>query len=240
MLIKTRGIVLRALKYSETSIICDVFTERKGLRSYIISGVRSRKARVSAGLLQPMSLVDMVAYHRDDKELSRIKEIKAAHIYQSIPFDVLKGAVGLFMVELAQKTIRGTEEHPRLFQFLFESFQYLDTTPQHVANLHLHFMLGLSAFLGFLPGSLPGVVCRYFDLKEGLFIAEQSRHPHVLNEELSQLLYQLLQTDLRGCHEIKMNREIRNELLEQMIIFYRLHIENFPSLNAHTILKEVF
>ncbi|MDX1408425.1 MAG: recombination protein O N-terminal domain-containing protein, partial [Saprospiraceae bacterium] len=38
MLIKTRGIVLRKLKYSETSIIADLLTEEFGRMSYIISG----------------------------------------------------------------------------------------------------------------------------------------------------------------------------------------------------------
>ena len=119
MLIKTRGIIFRAVKYSETSIIADIYTEEKGLRSYIISGVRSKKAKVKASVLQVMTLVDMVAYHRDNKELNRIKEIKAAYVYRSIPFDIVKGAVGLFMIELARKTIKEAEENPGLFNFLF-------------------------------------------------------------------------------------------------------------------------
>ena len=93
MLIKTRGIIFRSIKYSETSIITDIFTEEKGLRTYIISGVRKKNARVSASLLQVMSLVDLVVYHRDDKDMTRIKEIKAAHIYQSLPFEIAKSSI---------------------------------------------------------------------------------------------------------------------------------------------------
>ena len=117
MLIKTRGIIFRAKKYSVTSLIVDIYTEEKGLRSYIISGVRKKRSAVSASLLQMMSLVDMVAYHRDDKDLTRIKEIKAAHVFQSLPFDVRKSAVGQFMIEIVRKTLRETEENPTLFEF---------------------------------------------------------------------------------------------------------------------------
>ena len=46
MLLKTRGIVFRAIHYSETSLIVDIYTEERGLQKYIISGVHSPKARV--------------------------------------------------------------------------------------------------------------------------------------------------------------------------------------------------
>ena len=85
-MIKTRGIIFRSIKYSETSIIADIFTEEKGLRSFIISGVRTKKAKVSASIMQVMTLVDLVAYFRENKDLHRIKEIKVEHVYTSLPF----------------------------------------------------------------------------------------------------------------------------------------------------------
>ena len=65
MLIKTRGIIFKALKYSETSLILDIYTEEKGLRNYIISGVRNKKSKLKTGLLQPTMLVEMVAYEKN-------------------------------------------------------------------------------------------------------------------------------------------------------------------------------
>ena len=118
MLIKTRGIIFKAIKYSETSLIVDIYTEEKGLRKYIISGVRSKKGQGKASLLQVMSMVDLVVYEREDKELNRIKEIKAGHVFQGIPFDLSKGVIGLFMAELARKTIKEATSNPELFQFL--------------------------------------------------------------------------------------------------------------------------
>ena len=76
------------------------------MRKYIISGVRSKRSKVKTGLLQPATLVDMVAYFRDNKPMNRIKEIKAAQIYQAIPFELMRGTISLFMIELAQKTIK--------------------------------------------------------------------------------------------------------------------------------------
>ena len=239
MLIKTKGIIFRAIKYSETSIIADIFTEQKGLRTYIISGVRKKNARVSASLLQVMSLVDLVVYHRDDKEMTRIKEIKAAHVYQSLPFDIVKISVGQFILELTRKAIREPEENLPLFEFVYGSFQFLDETQRSFSNFHLYFMLHLSKYLGFMPNNNFSKQQSFFDMREGIFVAEKAMHGYFLDEEKSEFVHQLLNANLSNLHEIQIPRTTRKELLRKLIIFYRLHIENFPDLNAHQILEEV-
>ncbi len=239
MLIKTRGIIFRAVKYSESSIIADIFTEEKGLRSYIISGVRSKNARIKASVLQVMTLIDMVAYHREDKNLTRIKEIKIANVYRSIPFEIVKGAVGLFMVELARKTIQESEENKLLFNFLFGSFQQLDATTFPVSNFHIAFMIELTAFLGFLPGGESSKDTPCFDLAEGIFCWKDTAGHHSLDEGQSKLLDTFLKTPMNLSHTIPLNRMERKAFLNQMISFYKLHIESFDTLNAHKILEEV-
>jgi len=239
MLIKTRGIIFRAVKYSETSFITDIYTEEKGLRSYIISGVRKKNARTSPSLLQLMTLVDMVAYHREEKSMSRIKEIKSARVYQSIPFDVTKGAIGLFMIEVARKSIIESEENRPLFEFFFEVFSFLDQTESPAGNIHLIYLLQLSLFLGFFPGGICDADTPYFDLQEGTFVPQQPGHTWFLNEEESQLLHQLIQLDFANCHTLKISREARQNILRQLLLFYRMHIENFPTINAHQILETI-
>ena len=239
MLIKTRGIVLKSKKYSETSIIADIYTEEKGMRSYIISGVRSSKARVSAGLLQVMTPVEIVAYHREGKDLTRLKEIKPHHVFSTIPFNVPRGSVGMFMAEVAQKTIHGEEAQPALFKFLLENFVYLDETPYSFANLHLHFMANLTEHLGFLPNDVYTEEKPVFDLQEGHFLSSNPAHPHWLAPEKSEKFSLLLQLPKEKCHTIPFKREERKSLLRSLIEFYRLHIEHFPVIHSYEILEEV-
>ncbi len=234
MLIKTRGIIFKAIKYSETSLILDVYTEEKGLQKYIVSGVRSKGAKTKAGILQPTSLVEMVAYYRSTKNMNRIKEIKSAHIYQSLPFDVLKGTIGLFMVELAQKTIKEEEANPTLFHFLFDQFVQLDTADSLPSNFHLLYTLQLAIHLGFAPANEWSEELPYFDMREGKFEAEEPLHQYTANKAISQ------QIDLLFKNQPPtINRKERQDLLEKLIQYYRLHIENFTGLNTHAILKEV-
>lgn len=239
MLIKTRGIIFKSIKYSETSLILDIYTEELGLRKYIISGVRSKKARTTAGMLQLMSLLDLVVYHRDDKTLNRIKEVRTVHTYTQLPFDVRRGAVGMFITEVARKAIREPEANRDLFQFLFDTLVHLDQTPRPIANLHLHFLLELSQFLGFLPGDDYSDQTPFFDLQEGRFLAHQPAHLNFLQDAQSKRLDHLLNLSKETCHQVAFTREERAQMLRSLLDYFRLHIENFPAVNAHLILEEI-
>ena len=239
MLIKTLGIVFKAKKYSETSLIVDIFTEEKGMRSYIVSGVRTQRPTVSAGLLQPMTPVDLVAYEKDGHDLTRLKEVKPHHVFQAIPFDIRRSAVGLFMVEIARNSIQGHEANPDLFDFLLRNFVFLDETAHPIANLHLQFMIHLTEFLGFWPGGDFGPETPYFDLQEGIFIPEKPIHPLWLPEEAAAKFYQLLVLPIDRSHEIHFEREERRSMVRNLINYYRHHIENFPTVHSHEVLETV-
>jgi DNA repair protein RecO (recombination protein O) len=241
MILKTKGIVLRNVKYSETSIIVDVYTEAKGLRGYIVSGVRMPKSKVSAGLLQVMSLLDLVCYDgADSNKLNRVKEMKAAHIYTSLPFDVKKSSIGLFIAEVTRRTIRETEENPALFNFLYTVFQYLDETVDNYVNIHLTFLVQLSAHLGFQPHEETYSEGSVFDLKEGVFTKETVGHVHFLDANLSKILRGVIVADWQDTTAIKITRVERQQLLNALIDYYRLHIDNFPEINSLKILQEIF
>lgn len=239
MLLKTRGIIVRSVKYSETSVITDVLTEEKGLRSYIVSGVRSKKARIKAGLLQLMSIVDLVVYHRDDKDLTRMKEVQSAYVYQSVPFDVVKGSIGLFMTEIIQKTIKEREENRPLFDAILSYYQFLDKTPHSVANIPLHFLVELSSFLGFTPSETASAALPYFDIKEGVFVKEMPNHIHCLDKDLSFILHALLHLPKEEIHLLKINKSQRKHLLNKLLDYYKFRVENMQAINAHLILQEV-
>lgn len=238
MLIKTSGIVFKTKKYGESSLIVDIYTEEKGLRSYIIGGVRKARPTVGASLLQVLSLVDIVAYHREDRTLTRLKEVRPFHTYQSVPYDIRKSAVGMFIVEVARKVIRGHEAQPELFSFLRNTLLLLDESDQFT-NLHLHFMVGLSAYLGFWPGEHFDESHRYFDLQAGTFCPVEPPHAHHLQPEEAEILQALLNTPAEEAGNIPMTLSLRRKMLNHLITYYRLHIEDFPAIHSHQILEEV-
>jgi DNA repair protein RecO (recombination protein O) len=83
MLHKTKGIVLHYIKYSETSIIVKIYTETFGIQSYIVNGVRSKNNKNKIALFQPLTLLDMVVYHKANAtSLNRIAEVRCSEPFQ--------------------------------------------------------------------------------------------------------------------------------------------------------------
>jgi len=116
-LFKTKGIVLRTVKYGETSLIVTVYTELFGLQSYLVNGVRTAtgRNRGKANLFQPAALLDLVVYHHEGGSLNRIREFQWGHLYEHIFQQVTKNAVALFIVELLAHCLKQPEENQPLF-----------------------------------------------------------------------------------------------------------------------------
>ena len=239
MLIKTRGIVFRTVKYGESSVIADIFTEDKGLCTFVGGGVRSSKAKMPFNLFQPMTVVDMVAYYRDGSSAGRLKELRASEIWSAIPFDIRRGSVALFMAEVCRKSIHQEEEHVELFEFLLEQLRWLDQTPHPIANLHLHFLLGLSGFLGFQPQAPEMGGELFFDLKDGDFSPVPPPHTLALDPEQTAQMIALLEAPLELAHEFPMSRTQRKALLHRVLQFYQLHLPGFGEVHTPDILEMV-
>lgn len=118
MIFKTKGIVLRSVKYGETSLVVTVFTELFGAQAYLVNGIRSaRKSGNRSAMFQPASILEMEVYHNEQKSLQRIKEYSRAHLFHHIMDDVIKNGIALYMVELLLKTLRQPEQNSNLFYF---------------------------------------------------------------------------------------------------------------------------
>lgn len=210
------------------------------MRSYLVSGVRTQRAKISPALMQVTSLLDMVVYHRDEKDLSRTKEIRPAYVYQKLPYDVVRSSVGLFVAEIARKTLREAGSNPEIFALLFEVLVHLDQTQNPVSNVHFIFLLRLAGYLGFSPGGEFSETTPHFDLEEGYFVGRADRTGHYLNEDLSRILYRLLHTDLDTAHTVVLDRTTRGLLLDRLLDFFYLHVDGLGELHAHKILQSVF
>ena len=241
MLKKVEGLIVKAIKYSETSIICDAYTAELGLRTYIINGVRKKNSRISPALVRPMSLVEMIVYHHEEKDINRIKEIKPSYIYQQLPFDVARGAIGLFVAEVAQKTLREPEPNPVLFEFLKACYQKLDQTDEKIANFPVWFLVKLSTYLGLFSVVNNLSEDCVFDYSEGRILGEiPTEHHYYFSPQNTHLLAAFLELDFETSARLDLNNQDRREFMNDMLRYYQYHIDNFGELNSILVLKAVF
>lgn len=229
MLHKTRGIALGYIRYRETSIIAKVYTEAFGIQSYIVNGVRSSKSKTNRiALFQPLTLLDMVVYHkRKDDTVHRISEMKCYAPFSSLPYDVLKSSLALFVTEILGKTLREEETNEALFEFLEHSVLYLDQAENGFENFHIQFLAELASFLGFGIETIE-------DLESEL---RNNHYPQVADKAEMEATRLLLSNGYGTA--IPLDRQRRVSILEKLLFFYKIHMDSLGEIRSLDVLREV-
>ena len=240
MLHKTRGIVLHQIKYTDYSRIVHFYTEHFGRLSCLVRIARKKHAANPVGLLHPLSLVEMELYYRSSRELQHVKEIRSSIVFTTIPFDVKKETVALFLGEVMYRTLREEESNPGLFDFLYNAIHFFDTTEEGIVYFHLYFLLHLTRFLGFFPVNNWSETNPFFDLQNGIFVAGIPAHGKYLDEEDSRLLNQLMSASMSHLSQRKWLAGQRNGLLHHLLSFYRFHIESFGEIKSLPVISDIF
>jgi DNA repair protein RecO (recombination protein O) len=223
MLHKTKGIVLNFIRYSDSSIITRIYTDAFGLQSYIVNGVRSSKAKNKIALFQPLTLLDLVVYHKNTTGLQRISEIRYAEPYASIPFDIHKITISIFLSEILVKTLKEEISNQEQFDFLYHSFHALDKLENETLNFHVSFLLRYSFYLGFFPQDIKSVW--------------ENSHYKPSQEVINYLENCMKNTYFNSFSSTNFHRR---EALDIIIGFYRNQIESLDEIHSMTILREVF
>lgn len=240
MLTKTKAIVIKTIDYSENSVILKCFTEQYGLQSYLINGVKNKKGAIKPSHLMPLNLLELDVYHQLNKNLQRIKELKCQPILNNIHYDLLKSSIGIFMGEVLNKTIQAENQADKnLFEFLFTVIQYLDLTQQSLSNFPVYFMLQLSQYLGFNPKLNYSELNNSFDLEEGVFKPSLFGDIKVVEPHLAEYWFDLCKVNFDSFSQIEINKTHRNELLNHVMLYYKIHIEGFNELKSNKVLVEV-
>jgi DNA repair protein RecO (recombination protein O) len=243
MVQKTKGIVLRTVKYGETSVIVTILTELFGLQSFLVNGVRtsSGKSGSKAGLFQPAAMLDLVTYHQESKNLQRLKEFSWNYLYQYIFSDVITHAVASFMIELLQKCLKQPEPNPELYFFMEDSLKALDQAGLQIkANFPLFFAIHLAGFFGLRIDDNYSEKRRFLDLEEGYFSELKPSHPHYLEDPLSEISSHLLKImQPSELADLPLNKEKRRMLLMAYEDFYSIHIAGFTPLKTLPVLRAI-
>ena len=239
MLHKTRGIVLKTTLYSESSVVVQIFTEKFGIQSYLINGVKKPKAKIRMNMLQPLHLVDMIVYHKSNSTMQRVSELRPSPIFRSIPYDIIKSTIVMFLNEVLYKSIRQQNTDERLFDFIFNGICWFDESEDKSVNFHLAFLLKLTRFLGFAPSTQTRSDQSYFDLQEGEFSSRVPVHSDYIEKDDAFLFIALLNSPFEKIFEIKLSNVSRRNILDKILVFYRLHTASFGEIRAHQVLEEV-
>lgn len=220
MLYKTQGIVFKFVKYRESSIIVNVFTENLGLQSYIVNGVRSKSSKGKIALFQPLTCLDLVVYNKERSTINRISEISCSHPFNSIPINIGKSSIALFLTEVLHKIIREQHDTEALFKFIQQAVLILDNLNSGFENFHIQFLLKLSRYLGF------GVS----DNNELELLINYNKQEFELLKQLNLSPFE---------QHIAISNTTRTKLLDAILFYYKQHYTTLDDINSLTVLTEV-
>jgi len=237
MLQKTKAIVINSLRYSDTSLIVNCYTENYGIKAYLLKGILSKKkGNLRKAYFTSLSQLEIVAYHNTKGNLNNIKEAKVSYFYQSLQTDIIKQSLVIFLSEILAGVLREEEENKALFHYLESSLQWLDAN-EKIANFHLLFLLDLTKYLGFYPENNSQKT--YFDLLEGKFMTKPISKYFIQSPQITHFKT-LLGTNFDALPHIKFSGVERQELLELLIQYISLHLQTFKTPKSLAILQNLY
>lgn len=146
-ILKAEGVILRRIKYSETSLIVTLYTREYGKIGLIAKGARNPKSKF-VGSLEPATYVSIVYYHKEGRDLQMLSEVDSVRSNSSIISSIRKVAVAFAMINLVDSVVTESESNEDLFDLLSESLLVLNNREFDIPILW-YFEINLLRQIGF-------------------------------------------------------------------------------------------
>ncbi len=235
---RTRGIVLRRVRYGDTGVIVDIFTASRGSVSFLAHG--GRKGRPASTALAPLAIVEVGFRWRPQRALQTLDDAHTAAPYATLASDPAKMTTGMFLQEFLYHALKHEVANRPLFDYIVTGLTWLDRNGSGVANFHLAFVIRLTRYLGLWPSAEHWREGCVFDLKEGEMASHVPAHRFWLPPREASALPYITRMTFRSMRLFKLSRTQRNAILDAVIAYYRLHVPGFPELKSVAVLREMY
>jgi DNA repair protein RecO (recombination protein O) len=238
MIVATKAIVFSAIKYSEADLIVTCFTEKEGIKSYLLRRIlKSKSGKLKASQFQLLTQLDLVAYHKNKGSLESIREAKVIYPYQTLHTNVVKTGMIMFLAEMLKNCIKEEEPNQGLFEYLENVLYWLDCH-EEIANFHILFLLKLSAHLGFQPDNSK-LDAEYFNLIDGCF---QQNETGIYCEkgQVVEDFKRFFGINFDAISAIKISKTSRLDVLNLLLNYYQLHLQDYKKPRSLLVLNQLF
>ncbi|MEZ5000515.1 MAG: DNA repair protein RecO [Bacteroidales bacterium] len=240
MLVKTEGIVLHTIKHTDSGIVTHILTRDYGRLTFMARGVHSKKGNTRSVFFQPLQILKLEAYFKDGRDLNSLKEVTVSEPLTSIPVNITKTSMAIFISEVLYRTSTETETNRPLYDFIRDGICYLDRYSGNPSNFHIGFLVGLSKYLGIAPGTGDNPNHDFFDMQSGHFCNARPLHGYYLHGRQSVLLRRFLESTLHECETISLSGKERAAFLDSLIAFFSIHLPGARNIKSLDVLSQLF
>ena len=234
------AIVLRAFSFSDTKMMIDVLSREEGRLSCVLRTGKSKSTRSRRQIFQPLSILELTLDRNNDRQLATVKDAHIGTAFSTIPFDLYKLSISMFLAEFLHNTTKGEQDSPLLYDYIAESLQLLDGMESGFSNFHLVFMMRLTRFIGFYPNLDDYTKDCCFDLSNGCFIPPTIPRKGILNAADTKKMQLLMRMNYQTMHLFAMSHAERNRCLDTILEFYSMHVPDFKEPKSLEVLRELF
>ena len=238
MVTSTSAIVLSKIRYKDNDIIVKLFTKEYGAISFIVKGSQnSKKNKIKYVYFQELTILEIQFNYNLKRDLQYIKDIEIKHNYTSSHTDLVKVSVIMFLSEVLSNVITHQKRDIQLYNYIEESLIWYDINKSNT-YFHMIFLIELTRYLGFYPDILSNNF-KYFNLEGGSYEKSKTSEYSITGDSLN-LFNQILGIKFDSNPLPTLNSKDKMEIINIILTYYKLHINNFKPIKSLEIVKNIF
>jgi DNA repair protein RecO (recombination protein O) len=256
MIVKTDAVVLRARKFSETSLIVPLYTEAYGKMTVMAKGARSSRSRL-ASVLQPMNYVHAVFYRKESRDLQLLSQCDLLESFSALSDDLERMAPAMMAVELVDLVTHPEEQSRPLFGLLVEALRSINNATKNPIMVLYYFEVHLLDLLGFRPDlgrcsecgtalteAVVGSGKRVLHLSSGGLVCPDCSSRGLGLVPISAPAVRVLQRlqELRECEaatRISLPAAVRKEISVAVRTYLQIHVDGLDRLRADAVFASI-
>ncbi|OGU66459.1 MAG: DNA repair protein RecO [Ignavibacteria bacterium RIFCSPLOWO2_02_FULL_55_14] len=265
MIVKDEAVVLRGLKYGDTSKIVTLYTRDHGRVTVLAKGARARNAKYGSAL-EPGSRILAVYYSKETREIQTLSQADVIEPFRVVASSLPSLAAALQMLEVVYDISFSGHPHREVHDLLVDGLRTLDKVSEGLPQVLIGFRLHVASSLGFAPslygcircGSpiepedgtmvrfhIPrgGPMCKrcFGEIREqrGQTAAEGFWTDHVIHVRTLTALKELMTVPLVESHTVACDHDTRNELESTLRLYERFHVERSRPLRTAALVRDV-
>lgn len=265
MIVKTDAVVLRSMRYRDTSRIVTFYTRAFGKVSGIAKGARASKSKFGASL-EPMTEVSLILYKKEHRDLHLISQCDILRRFKEVHSDMEKMSGAMSVVELLNQLTHSEEENPALYNLLVEALGAIENAPRNSRNIVYGFELRFASLFGFTPvfdrcsncgtvvGTPGGNAVVHFRIDRGglwcgncppLDTAGRREGSGRLTNSAdiriptAQILHRFLTARLDTLSGVEYHESVGNEVDETLRSYLRYHFEELRPLKSASVFRQI-
>ena len=243
-IVKTEALLLKKIKFQDSSNIIRFYTKEQGKISVIAKGARQVKSQFR-GYLEPLNHLSIIYYNKPTRDIQLLSKVDLIHTFINNPQDLTANSYGNGILETIDKLVHHNEETQKLFEMAINILKFIDQNPAQAKEAFLLFLLKSISFLGYGINFDNCAHCEkqleyfYFDENNPLPVCLHCAGKYFQRISPQQLSW-LKKTDSLAINPLFTQIALPPEsdkIIDFLISYAGMHFDFYPKFNSLELLK---